>query len=1321
MNYFMKRKNESVNKREAFIANGKHTKNDGTILNEDIFNSIKTFEKRNSHQIERNNHQINDNHKDKEIDTSSNSFLDSSFNEEMGIVPHKSARANSKQNLNKDSRFEENSHLHRSSSNYGMESYNEEIPKEYNQKEHSHKEVTSKNENLTHTIEQCNINKNNESCDKDIHSQVEERHSKDQSMHNSGRNRIFSKGVDKDRQNFPSEQIQNDFKRFVGSQKYNKHNSSFLNNQWKEKYSSKSDERINEIVSKNSNSISNENSNNSASNNQRDNKNINQKEDEHFYQKKKSINLHSGLNTSKSLYMSNGDNKIQLDNLIFGRRNRISHSNVKAEKDTDDSSSETYLENTKDYKNSKEFAYGEETNFNGNSLDQRENLKNYGNTNGGCAVNISTKGSAYSHTGRNLKEPTNENVNSLHLSQRYVAIGESVNIQTSSSVNQENSKNINSEFLKTNISSTKNMDSYNKLKSNVIGTKEKISESDLQTSADVALGQLMKASRKFRYSNRSYTQPMKGHAVVKNSSLLLSRHSVESNEELAESNGGLAESNGGLAESNEELAESNEELAESNEELAESNEELAESNEELAESNSILSKKILSHNKAQNSMQLKSSHIMSRNNLHKSVSYHDKSSKNATIHKNSEVEEAYYDMDLSNNIPMENGRSYINLNNLKNESRSYSITSNRRHTTMSRENFEDYKNSIILSQNRTIILPENLIELKFNLNGSVSAITESTSQMHMENSSNKSQTRQENLMNKSEESISSSRNMNHQMEHRKSFARQSRNPQSEKYHQSGHNSLLESRSDEVTNHLLESHYELHKYNDNMLDTNDSSMNLNKSRNKTSKCTGKSCKNFIKSENSTHESHYSLSNSEMKNIQSERSSITSTSSQMQLRNNMLNSNNNLTNQKEVYKESNSVSMESFRGHMNSKNHHNELKGNLIETNDTLVNSKFTGSVTKLRGSNSGPRSSNVDSRNSQNDNSRNHNNSSSSREVKNYSIKSKDYNGHSNNNMVEHNLNFAKRYQEESQHHFVDEFQKSKKDGNELKYRYDDKRKYHLNRSEYVPKSSIQYEYKKFNTCVNSEEQKADLLQEFQKNIKTKWETKPLQAENVNVRRKSRENLENYNDHLPSYMSQTSINRNMRQDQNQNKNYFLTDSGNSNMSNIHEQEIEAGLRGKMYYNELEHSFEALQKVDNNDDSNMEFDFIQENKKCQYISNDFSKCIIDSQMLINSSHNSMQHSDLNASSHFDLGVSNKSNKISDIEKFAIENNFNSNYIKRLSMNDNFVNTDLQISYIENEIQNKIKNFDNILGKNFETKCNKVLNRIEKLLSSKFFSET
>ncbi|SBT80845.1 hypothetical protein PMLGA01_140034300 [Plasmodium malariae] len=100
--------------------------------------------------------------------------------------------------------------------------------------------------------------------------------------------------------------------------------------------------------------------------------------------------------------------------------------------------------------------------------------------------------------------------------------------------------------------------------------------------------------------------------------------------------------------------------------------------------------------------------------------------------------------------------------------------------------------------------------------------------------------------------------------------------------------------------------------------------------------------------------------------------------------------------------------------------------------------------------------------------------------------------------------------------------------------------------------------------------------------------------------------------------------------------------------------------------------------------------------------------------------MDNYDMHTSNNFDLTMSNNSNKIVDTDKLAMENKYNSNYIRKLSMNDNFVNTDLQISYMENEIQNRIKDLDASLGKKFENKCDAVLNRIEKLLSCDFLSE-
>ncbi|ANQ10988.1 Uncharacterized protein PCOAH_00055380 [Plasmodium coatneyi] len=1223
MHYFRKKKNEPVNKREAFIANSKYTKQNRTLKSDDVFNGVDAFEKQ-PDQNGKNKSHMNDTQK---LETSTNSFLDGSFKEEIGITSNKGALSNQKQKFNSGSRFEEEKNFDHSSSEYGMESYNEDMAKEYSQKGDI---PNSELKHLAQTNEQNNVSNNSEPSDSNVYNHGEGTNFKDSSSYDSVRDKIISKNVDRDVQHLRNSKMEGEFKPFVGSQKYSKQNSSLLSNQRKTNDSPKSDKPVNENMPPNRTYISSKSFNNNAGTGQSGTNHINGEHTNHFYDNMKAASIHSELSANNSVSLTSGDKRKMETNLNSIQRNRTLQTNAGSQDDMHHDSPDRYGENTEELPHGEQLIYEGQHHHNANLMEQIDRINSSGNDRSGNF-----------YEGIDPNDPAGGSLNSLQLSQRYVDTGESgdgQNAQNAQNVRTRNRDNFDETFLKNNNSSAKNGEFYKKLNSNMIEVEEKINGENFKESVDAELGQLTRGSRSSVHSSRSYTQPIHVH------------------EEL-----------GGHP-----------------------------------------SEQLPKYNTARNSMQPQPSRQSTRKDLSKSININDMSEKNVSARQSVQLEKAY-SRNQSNSRHVEPRRSYMHVGNLQIESRSYSIASKKSHTNRSREHFEEHKNNMILSENRTMRMPESLIELKFNLNGSVSSMSESTNEMNMENGSLKCESGQEHLMNTSEESADSHMRVGNQMEYRSSLAKHSRKMESKRHHEDASNSLIESQYAEdedhlidsqfgqPSNHLIESQYDMHKCNDNMSDTNNSSMSLNKSQHQMSNVMGDERDNFIKPGKYSHKSQYSKVNSGIVHTESRRSLINSTHSQMQLRNISQRSSNNLMNQNKVYKESSGTLAESRNSLMNSQSRQNEMWKSLTETNDTFGNSKYSHSV-------SGSRRSHTESNSSINNGKRDEDHS---------------------------NATLEERPPQPSH-----SFQQNRKDLNEMNHYYDDRRsKPHLNRSEYVPKKNIPHAYKKFNTCVRDDEQKADLLQAFQKGIKTKWGAQNAQVQGVNEMGKSRNALENYEKRQTNDTIRESENYNLKKEQS--RNYFSRDDSNGNLPQlsrtsrtshaplVHSEDVDKKLGGKMHYEELENTFENFEKEGHKDGSDLEFSFDQENKICKDMCKDFSASITNSQLLMSGSHNIMHHSGINASNHFDLEMSNKSNKTSDMDKFAMENNFNmnvnSNYIKRLTMNDNFVNTNLQISYMENEIQNKIKDLDNFLGENFEHKCNSVLNRIEKLLSSDFFSES
>ncbi|CXJ19772.1 conserved Plasmodium protein, unknown function [Plasmodium berghei] len=302
---------------------------------------------------------------------------------------------------------------------------------------------------------------------------------------------------------------------------------------------------------------------------------------------------------------------------------------------------------------------------------------------------------------------------------------------------------------------------------------------------------------------------------------------------------------------------------------------------------------------------------------------------------------------------------------------------------------------------------------------------------------------------------------------------------------------------------------------------------------------------------------------------------------------------------------------------------------------------------------------------------------------------------------------------------------------ESKRFYENKKEY-LHRSENINRKKIPIEYKKFNTYVNDIDKNADvnLLREFQKSIKNKkWiiddssennqnyymgkgknmrNDDSSQKINNNYNRISHNNSDSYNDQ--KNMNNTSHNRDTEYDQNADPphiNYSITNDDSNCLMDISRISLKNGINvNDKSDNELENSYINFSENAHNINCELEVSLNQQVNKYSNSLNEFSTSINASQ------------TDINISNNFYLTASNISRHIIDIDnKLSPKSNYN--YITKLSVNRNFDNTDLQISYIENEIQNKIKEFDIFLGQHFERKCNHVLNRIEKLLSCDFFS--
>ncbi|CAA9990949.1 conserved Plasmodium protein, unknown function [Plasmodium knowlesi strain H] len=1250
MHYFRKKKNEPVNKREAFIANSKYTKQNRTLKSDDVFNGVDAFEEKPKQNGKKISH-MNDTHN---LETSRNSFLDGSFKEEVGITSNKGALSNQNEKFNSGSSFEEKKNLDNSSSEYGMESYNEDLAKEYSQK------GDIPNSGLKHSAknkEENNVSNSSEPSNSNVYNHTEGTNFKNPSPYNSVRDKIIPKNVDRDIQHLRNSKMDGEFKQFVGSPKNNKQNSSLLSNQGKTNDFPQSDRPVNENIPPNSSYISSKSFNKTTGTGQSGTGHMKGDHTDHFYDNTKAVSIPPQLSANNSVSVTSGDIRNMETNLNSTERNWTLQKNERAQQGMHHRSPDNYGENAEESTNGGQIIYKGQHYHNSNLLEQSDRVDSSAHDRSGNF-----------YAGIDGNDPTGDSLNSLQHSQRYIDIGESgdrQNVQNEENVRTRNRDNFDESFLKNNNSSTKNEEFYKMLNSNMREGKEKISGEKFKESVDAELEQKTRGNRRHVHSSRSFTQP------------------IHVQEELG---GHLIESTG-------------------------------HQNEQF-----------LKYNTAINSIQSQPSRLSTRKDLSKSINAKDISAENVSGRQSGQIEKVYK-RDESNSRHIESRRSYMHVENVQIESRRYSISSKNSYNNRSRENFEEHKNNMILSEKRTMRMPESLIELNFNLNSSVCSISESTNEMNMENGSLKCESGQEHLMNTSEESADNRMKVASQMEYRNSVSKHSRKMESKRQHEDPSNMMIESQYGEDTdhlmdsqfeqssNHLIESQYDIEKCNDNMSDINSSSTSLNKSQHQMSNDISDERSNFIKPGNYTHKSQYGNVNSGIVHTESRRSPINLSHSEMQLRSISPCPNNNLINQNKVYKESNGTLTESRNGLMNSQSQHNEMWKTLTETNDTFGNSKYSHSV-------SGSRRSHTESASSGSMNNGHHDPDN----LKKYADHPKGYADHPKGYADHPNDNLEERPPEPSH-----SFQQNRKYINEMNHYYDNRsNRPHLNRSEYVPRKNIPHNYKKFNTCVRDDDQKADLLQAFQKGIKTKWGMNNSQIQGVNEMGKSRNALEN---RQTNHTIHTSENYNLKKQQS--RNYFSTGDSKGNVPQfsrrsrishaplVHNEDDEQKPGGKMHYNDLENTFENFEKEGHKDGSDLEFSFDQENEICKNMSKDFSTSITNSQLLMSGSHNIMHHSGINSSNHFELEMSNKSNKTSDMDKFAMENNFdlnvNSNYIKRLTMNDNFVNTNLQISYMENEIQNKIKDLDNFWGENFENKCNSVLNRIEKLLSSDFFSES
>ncbi|SOV16741.1 conserved Plasmodium protein, unknown function [Plasmodium sp. gorilla clade G2] len=307
----------------------------------------------------------------------------------------------------------------------------------------------------------------------------------------------------------------------------------------------------------------------------------------------------------------------------------------------------------------------------------------------------------------------------------------------------------------------------------------------------------------------------------------------------------------------------------------------------------------------------------------------------------------------------------------------------------------------------------------------------------------------------------------------------------------------------------------------------------------------------------------------------------------------------------------------------------------------------------------------------------------------------------------------------------------------IKYDYViEKNNHHLNKSENLPrtKSIIDNNYIKYKTCVYKEEEnmkrkeqreekliesgQANLLYEFERGIKKNM--KNIKKEEM-YKYDMLENLSNKN---MKYVNDINKDNNVNHHNNDvNNNYYykekkinegiLKDNNSSgSLSNISHFTQENNFT--YHKKETQNSSNNNNNNNNSNMSNDHFNYYTNNEEHNNDSLDFSIHREDNINILNNNNNSQQNLQ-----EYDLENSGNVN-VSSINKSKGQLDKNINYMKKLTMNNNYVNTDLQISYMENELQKKIKDFDKSLGTIFEDKCNLILNRIEKLLSYEWFND-
>ncbi|SOV23703.1 conserved Plasmodium protein, unknown function [Plasmodium sp. DRC-Itaito] len=303
----------------------------------------------------------------------------------------------------------------------------------------------------------------------------------------------------------------------------------------------------------------------------------------------------------------------------------------------------------------------------------------------------------------------------------------------------------------------------------------------------------------------------------------------------------------------------------------------------------------------------------------------------------------------------------------------------------------------------------------------------------------------------------------------------------------------------------------------------------------------------------------------------------------------------------------------------------------------------------------------------------------------------------------------------------------------IKYDYIiEKNNHHLNKSENLPrtKSIIDINYIKYKTCVYKEEEnmkrkeqreekhiesgQANLLYEFERGIKKNM--KNIKKDEM-YKYDMLENLSN-NKNM-KYVNDINKDNNVNHNNDVNNNYYYKEK-KINEGILKDNNSSSSLSNISHFtqeNNFTYHKKETKNSSNNNNSNMSndhFNYYTNKEEHNNDSLDFSIHREDNINILNNNNNSQQNLQ-----EYDLENSGNLN-VSSINKSKGQLDKNINYMKKLTMNNNYVNTDLQISYMENELQKKIKDFDKSLGRIFEDKCNLILNRIEKLLSYEWFND-